>query len=114
LRPTWNVEQLSQVHPTETCFREGWSLRFSLKEGDCRWESCCCTKMPVPLTLKTLRKLKWEVMERPAHSPHLAPSDFLVFGPLEEALGERRRRWDEDMKNAVHQCLHALHILWWH
>jgi hypothetical protein len=23
LRPTWNVEQLSQVHPTETCFREG-------------------------------------------------------------------------------------------
>jgi hypothetical protein len=30
-------------------------------------------------TLETLRKLKWEVMKHPAHSPDLAPSDFLIF-----------------------------------
>jgi histone-lysine N-methyltransferase SETMAR len=30
-------------------------------------------------TLETLRKLKWEVMEHPAHSPDLAPSDFSPF-----------------------------------
>jgi hypothetical protein len=42
--------------------------------------------------LETLRKLKWEVMEHPAHSPDLVPSDFHLFGPLKEALGGRRFR----------------------
>jgi hypothetical protein len=55
-------------------------------------------------TLETLRKLKWEVMEHPAHSPDFAPSDFHLFGPLKEAPGGRFR-CDEDVKNAVHQWL---------
>jgi hypothetical protein len=56
-------------------------------------------------TLETLRKLKWEVMEHPAHSPDLAPSNFHLFGPLKAALG---RFWcDEDVKNVVHQWLRA-------
>jgi histone-lysine N-methyltransferase SETMAR len=37
-------------------------------------------------TLESLRKLKWEVMGHPAHSPDLAPSDFHLFGPLNEEL----------------------------
>jgi histone-lysine N-methyltransferase SETMAR len=41
-------------------------------------------------------------MERPAHSPDLAPSDFHLFGPFKEALGGRRFQRD-DVKNAVHQ-----------
>jgi hypothetical protein len=41
-------------------------------------------------TLETLRKLKWEVMEHPAHSSDLVPSDFHLFGSLKEALGGRR------------------------
>jgi hypothetical protein len=40
--------------------------------------------------LKTLRKLKWEVVEHPAYSPHLTPSDFHFFGLLKEALRGRR------------------------
>jgi hypothetical protein len=40
--------------------------------------------------LESLRKLKWEVMEHPAHSPDLVPSDFHLFGPLKEALRGRR------------------------
>jgi histone-lysine N-methyltransferase SETMAR len=39
-------------------------------------------------TVETLRNLKWEVMEHPAHSPDLAPSDFYLFGLLKE--GGRR------------------------
>jgi hypothetical protein len=37
-------------------------------------------------TSETVRKLKWEVMEHPAHNPDLASSGFYLFGPLEEAL----------------------------
>jgi hypothetical protein len=51
--------------------------------------------------LETLKKLKWEVMEHPAHSLDLAPSDFHLLGPLEEALGGRRFQCDEDIKNTV-------------
>jgi hypothetical protein len=61
----------------------------------------------VARTLETLRKLKWAVMEHPAHRPDLAPSDFHLFGPLIKALGGRRFRCDEDVKNAVHHWLSA-------
>jgi hypothetical protein len=57
--------------------------------------------------LETFRKLKWEVMEYPDHSPDLASPDFHLFGPLKEALGRRRFRCDEDTKNAMHHWLHA-------
>jgi hypothetical protein len=45
--------------------------------------------MPVPYCgpqVGNLRKLKWEVMEHPAHNPDLATSDFHLSGPLKEAL----------------------------
>jgi hypothetical protein len=57
-------------------------------------------------TLETLRKLKWEVMEHPAHSPDLVPSNFHLSGLL-KALGGRRFRCDKDVKNAAHQWLCA-------
>jgi hypothetical protein len=59
----------------------------------------------VARAFETLRKLNWEVMEHPAHSPDLAPSDFHLFGLLKEALGGRRFRRDEDRKNVVQQWL---------
>jgi hypothetical protein len=46
-------------------------------------------------------------MEHPTHSPDLAPSDFHLFRLLKEALGGRRFRGDEDVKNAMHQWLRA-------
>jgi hypothetical protein len=55
--------------------------------------------------LETLRKLKWEVMEHPAHRPDVLPSDFNFFGPHKEVLGGRRFPCDEDVKNVVHQWL---------
>jgi hypothetical protein len=46
-------------------------------------------------------------MKHSAHSPDLAPSDVLLFGPLKESLGRRRFRRDEDVKKAAHQWLRA-------
>jgi hypothetical protein len=57
--------------------------------------------------LETPRKFKWEVMEYPAYSPDLAPSDFHLFGPLIEALGGRRFRCDENVNKAAHNWLRA-------
>jgi hypothetical protein len=44
--------------------------------------------------LETVRKLKWEVIEHPAHSPDLVPSDFHFSGLCEGAVGGRRFRCD--------------------
>jgi len=56
-------------------------------------------------TLETLKQLKWEAMEHPDYSPDLAPSDFHLFGPLENALRGRRFSCDDDVKSAVYQWL---------
>jgi hypothetical protein len=108
LRPTWNVEQLSQVQPTVTCFRGGWGLQSALKEvGDCQRASCYCMTMLVPILQPAHWKLRWKVVEHPAHSLDLAPTEFHPFGLLKGTLEGRRFQCDEDVRNAVHQWLHA-------
>ena len=49
------------------------------------------------LTINTDQKLNWEVLEHPAHSPDLAPSDFHPFG--------RQFADDDEVKEAVHERL---------
>jgi len=56
-------------------------------------------------TINTLQQLNWEVLEHPAHSPDLAPSDFHLFGPLKNALRGRRFADDDEVKEAVHDWL---------
>ena len=58
-------------------------------------------------TSETLKQLKWEAMEHPPYSPDLAPSDFHLFGRLEETPRGRRFSCDDVVKAAVHQWLHA-------
>ena len=41
-------------------------------------------------TLQTLVKLRFTVLEHPAYSPDLAPSDYHLFGPLKDVLRGRR------------------------
>ena len=53
------------------------------------------------LTINTIRQLDWEVLEHPAYSPDLAPSDFHLFGPLKNALRGRFAA-DDEVKEAVH------------
>ena len=58
-------------------------------------------------TLQTLVKLDFTVLEHPAYSPDLAPSDYHLFGPLKNALRGHRFTLDEGVKKAVHEWLAA-------
>jgi hypothetical protein len=40
-------------------------------------------------TREAIAKMLWTVLPRPAHSPHLAPSDCHLFGPVKDALRGR-------------------------
>jgi histone-lysine N-methyltransferase SETMAR len=53
------------------------------------------------LTICTIRQLNWEVLEHPAYSPELAPSDFHLFGPLKNALRGRRFAADDEVKGGA-------------
>ena len=46
-------------------------------------------------------------MAHPLYSPDLAPSDYNLFGPLEETLRGRRFTSDQEVKEAVHAWLAA-------
>jgi histone-lysine N-methyltransferase SETMAR len=59
------------------------------------------------LTINTIRQLNWEVLEHPAYSPDLAPSDFHLFGPLKNAVRGRRFAADDELKEAVHDWLRS-------
>lgn len=58
------------------------------------------------LTINTVQKMNWEVLERPAHSPDLAPSNFPLFRPLKNALSGRQFADYDDVKEAVNDWLH--------
>ena len=58
-------------------------------------------------TVETLQKLKFEALAHPPYSPDLAPSDYHLFGPLQEALRGRRFTTDQELKEAVHVWLAA-------
>ena len=56
-------------------------------------------------TIETINKLGFEVLEHPAYSPDLAPSDYHLFAPLKDALQGRKFSSDESVQKAVHQWL---------
>jgi len=58
-------------------------------------------------TLQTLVKLGFTVLEHPAYSPDLAPSDYHLFGPLKDALRGCRFTSDKGVKKVVHEWLAA-------
>jgi hypothetical protein len=49
------------------------------------------------VTTGTLEEMHWEVLPHRTYSPHLAPSDFHLFGPLKEDLGGKIFRADDDV-----------------
>ena len=59
------------------------------------------------ITFNAIRQLNWEVLEHPAYSPDLAPSDFNLFGPLKNALRGRRFETDDEVKEVVHDWLRS-------
>ena len=59
------------------------------------------------LTINTILQLNWEVLEHPAYSPDLAPSDFHLFGHLKNALRGHRFAADDEVKEVVHDWLRS-------
>jgi hypothetical protein len=57
-------------------------------------------------TADTIQKLKWNVLPHHPCSPDLAPSDYHLFGPLEEHLGEKRFCDNEELIQDVQEWLH--------
>jgi histone-lysine N-methyltransferase SETMAR len=56
-------------------------------------------------TQERIQELQWELLQHPPHSPDLAPSDFLLFGPLKNHLGDRRFADDEEVGTGVRKWL---------
>jgi histone-lysine N-methyltransferase SETMAR len=55
-----------------------------------------------------LQEFDWEVLEHPAYSPDLAPSDFHLFPNLKEFLVGRLFKSDDEVKGAVKEWLNGL------
>jgi histone-lysine N-methyltransferase SETMAR len=58
-------------------------------------------------TQQLLQSFNWEVLDHPAHSPDLAPSDFHLFLHVKKYLGGRKFHADKDVKNKVTTWLRA-------
>ena len=56
-------------------------------------------------TVETINHLGFEVLEHPAYSPDLAPSDYHLFEPLKNSLRGRRFSADKEVRKAVHKWL---------
>ncbi|PNF16850.1 hypothetical protein B7P43_G06769 [Cryptotermes secundus] len=56
-------------------------------------------------TVETINHLAFEVLERPAYSPYLAPSDCHLSGPIKDALRGRRFSTDKEVWEAVDKWL---------
>jgi len=54
-------------------------------------------------TLEWLQKYNWEILQHPAYSPDLAPSDYHLFGPLKRELSGHNFTRDNELQNAVQQ-----------
>ncbi|UYV60776.1 hypothetical protein LAZ67_1002268 [Cordylochernes scorpioides] len=50
----------------------------------------------------------FEVLEHPAYSPDLAPSDYFLFGLLKKELKGKRFDSDEDVQKVVQDFFHTL------
>ena len=58
-------------------------------------------------TIETIQKLKWNVLPRPPYSPDLVPSDYHLFSPLKEHMGEKGFRNNEEVIQDVQKWLHG-------
>jgi histone-lysine N-methyltransferase SETMAR len=56
-------------------------------------------------TIETINHLGIKVLENPAYSPDLAPSDYHLFGPLKNALQCQRFYMDKEVQGVVHKWL---------
>jgi hypothetical protein len=56
-------------------------------------------------SVENFKKLNFEVLELPTYSPDFAPSVYHLFGPLKQALRDRRITTDQQLKETVYAWL---------
>jgi histone-lysine N-methyltransferase SETMAR len=64
--------------------------------------------MPDPIQPERIQELQWELLEHPPYSPDLAPSDFHLFGPLNNHLGGKRFANGEEVETEMRKWLRQL------
>jgi histone-lysine N-methyltransferase SETMAR len=64
-------------------------------------------------TQKAIARFGWNVLPHPPYSPDLAPSDFHLSGPLNDALRGTRFEDDEIVIRAVRTWLHENETSWY-
>ncbi|GFO41645.1 coiled-coil domain-containing protein 132 [Plakobranchus ocellatus] len=62
------------------------------------------------LTQQWLQRYGWEIFPHPAHSPDLAPSDFLLFGPLKRHLGGMAFETEDDLISELRNWFDNLEV----
>lgn len=87
---------------TATCF----AMRFLRKDlGNCNIILLCDNTLPhtANLTAVTLATLDWfwEIWNHSLYSLELVHSNFHLFGPLKEQLGEQKFNMDDELKCCV-------------
>jgi len=62
---------------------------------------------------EAIAKFGWNVLPHPPHSPDLAPSDFHLLGPLNDALRGTRFEDDESVIRAVRTWIREQEMSWY-
>jgi hypothetical protein len=54
-----------------------------------------------------LEEIHWETLPYPTYRPDFVPSDFHLFGPLEETIQEKRFKADNEVKDCAMKARQA-------
>ncbi|UYV65374.1 hypothetical protein LAZ67_3004101 [Cordylochernes scorpioides] len=65
------------------------------------------TRPDISFNVSNLSQYSFEVLEHPAYSPDLVPSDYFLFGLLKKELKGKRFDSDEDVQKVVQDFSHA-------
>jgi histone-lysine N-methyltransferase SETMAR len=53
------------------------------------------------MTQQKIKELNWEILDQPPYSPDLAPSDYHLFGSLQNHLNNKKFERFEDVNDAI-------------
>lgn len=67
----------------------------------CKLRKAIQNKRRANATKELLASFKWDVLNHPAHSPDLVPSDYYLFTSLKLHVGGKRFSTDEEVKEEV-------------
>ena len=90
-----------------------WRVRHNRNPGDKLIQHDNASPHTSLRTQEAIAKFGWTVLPYPPYSPDLAPSDFHLIGPLEDALNGTRLEDDESVINAVRTWQREKETCWY-